>query len=186
MAMAGNELQDVVRVIDKDFVRYISSAKILQRIKEMAGAMHNDLAGKNPVFLCVLNGAFFFAADLLKEIDFPCEISFVKVASYSGMQSTGQSKTLIGLDESLKGRHVVVLEDIVDTGFTMLKLKEMMENTGVESFSIASLILKPEALKHDIKLHYTGFEVPNDFLVGYGLDYNKQGRNYKHIYRLKN
>lgn len=186
MAMAGNELQDVITVIDKNFERFISSEQILERIKIMARQMHKDLSGQNPVFLCVLNGAFFFAADLLKEIDFPCEISFVKVSTYSGMQSTGQAKTLIGLDENLKGRHVVIVEDIVDTGYTMLQLTEMMKNLGVESLKIATLILKPTALKHDIKLDYTGFEVADEFLVGYGLDYNKQGRNYKHIYKIKN
>ncbi|MGZ5242703.1 MAG: hypoxanthine phosphoribosyltransferase [Bacteroidia bacterium] len=183
--MAGNELQDVITVIDKDFDRYISSAQILERIKIMAGQMHNALADKNPVFLCVLNGAFFFAADLLKEIDFPCEISFVKVSSYSGMQSTGQSKTLIGLDENLKNRHVVILEDIIDTGFTMLQITQLLNNSGAESVSVATLILKPTALKHHVKIDYTGFEVPDEFLVGYGLDYDKQGRNYKHIYKIK-
>ncbi|RYD79368.1 MAG: hypoxanthine phosphoribosyltransferase [Sphingobacteriales bacterium] len=183
--MAGNELQNVIKVIDKEFEKFISAGEIQQRIKQIATQMNTELAGKNPVFLCVLNGAFFFASDLLKEIEFPCEISFVKVSSYSGMQSTGQAKTLLGLDENLRGRNVVVLEDIVDTGFTMTKLIEMLLEVGAESVKVATLILKPTALKHKVDLHYTGFEVADDFLVGYGLDYNKQGRNYKHIYKLK-
>jgi hypoxanthine phosphoribosyltransferase len=184
--MAGTELQGtIIRVIDKDFEQFISAEQILERISEIAAEMHKDLSDKNPVFLCVLNGAFFFAADLLKEIHFPCEISFVKVSSYSGMQSSGAAKTLIGLDENLSGRNVVVLEDIVDTGHTMQKLVGLLEDLGTASVRIATLILKPGALKYKVKLDYTGFEVPDEFLVGYGLDYNKQGRNYKHIYKIK-
>ena len=174
-----------VKVHDKTFVPFITDDEILERLKIVADEVTRDLAGKNPLFLAVLNGSFFFAADLLKLLDFDCEISFVKVATYSGMQSTGSTKTLLGLEENITGRHVVVLEDIVDTGFTMYELIKMLNAQKPASLRIATLIFKPDALKHDVKLDYIGFSVPDDFLIGYGLDYNKQGRHYNHIYKLK-
>jgi adenylate kinase len=175
----------VVKVLDHEFEIYISAERIAERIREMAAEMERELAGLNPVFLAVLNGAFFFAADLLKEFYFSYELSFVKISSYKGLKSVGESRTLIGLDENIDGRNVVVLEDIVDTGGTMSALMKQLEELNPASLRIATLILKPAAAKYKIPLDYVGFEVPDDFLVGYGLDYDSQGRNYKDIYKIK-
>ena len=177
--------QRAVKVLDKEFVPYITAEQIAARIRELGAQVQEDLCTLNPVFLAVLNGSFFFVADLLKEIDLPCEISFVKVRSYEGLQSSGTMNTLIGLDESLKGRHVVIVEDIVDTGRTMSHLVQELQNLGVAGIRVATLILKREALKFDVPLDYVGFETPNAFIIGYGLDYNKQGRHYKDILILK-
>jgi hypoxanthine phosphoribosyltransferase len=176
--------EHVVQVHGKDFVKFIPSARIQERIKELAAEMDKDLSALNPVFLAVLNGAFFFAADLLREVNFTYEISFVKIRSYTGMQP-GESSTLLGLDENLRARHVVVIEDIVDTGRTLNSLQEELKKIGTASVRIASLVCKPEAIRYPVNIDYKGFDVPNDFLVGYGLDYDKQGRNFRDIYKLK-
>lgn len=178
-------IRPVVKVLDKEFDLYISYSRIQERIREMAEEMNRELAELNPVFLAVLNGAFFFAADLMKEIDFSCELSFVKISSYRGMQSSGIAETLIGLDENLTGRHIIIVEDIVDTGNTMHDLTLKLQEINPASVRIATLILKPDALQKNIKPDYTGFEVPDEFLIGYGLDYDKQGRHYKDIYKIK-
>lgn len=183
--MTRSESPDTVKVLDKEFERHIPADQIMARIQELGAQMQKDLCTRNPVFLGVLNGSFFFVSDLLKEIDFPCEVSFVKVSSYQGLKSTGQGVSLIGLDESLKGRCVVVVEDIIDTGRTMSQLLEDLKQLGAADIKVATLILKPDALKYEVPVHYAGFEVPDDFLIGYGLDYNKQGRHYKDIYKIK-
>ena len=174
-----------VTVRDKTFVISISSEQIEKRIAELASIINTDLKGKEPLFLPVLNGAFLFSADLLKKITIDCEISFVRVSSYMGTQSTGSVKNLIGLNHEIKGRTVVILEDIVDTGDTVVYLLEELRKNNPAEIRIASLLLKPKALRHDLKIDYIGFEVPNDFLIGYGLDYDGLGCNLNDIYKIK-
>lgn len=182
---SGKPVQ-TVNVNGKDFNLYISYEQLKQRIAAMAQQINTDYAGKSPVFLAVLNGSFLFAADLLKEITLPCRISFVKLASYSGTSSSGQVKTLLGLQEELKGQDVLVLEDIVDTGLTLDVLLKELSRQEPASLKIASLLHKPAALKVPLQISYSGFEVDNDFLLGYGLDFDGYGRNLRHIYKLKN
>lgn len=169
---------------DKSFVPYITADKISESVKNVAQKINADLATENPLFLVVLNGSFMFAADLLKEITFPCEISFIKLASYHGTSSTGTVTEMIGLTEEIKGRTVVVIEDIVDTGVTIEKLFTVLNKKEVKQIKIASFLLKPEAYKKEAKIDYVGIEIPNDFVVGYGLDYDGLGRNMKEIYVL--
>lgn len=169
---------------DKSFVPYITSDKIIDSVKQVANRINDELANENPLFLVVLNGSFMFAADLLKEISFPCEISFIKLASYHGTSSTGTVTEMIGLTEEIKGRTVVIIEDIVDTGITIEKLVNLLHKKEVKQIKIASFLLKPDAYKKDIKIDYVGMKIPNDFVVGYGLDYDGLGRNMKEIYVL--
>lgn len=174
----------IVTIKDKSFKTSITEAEIKARVKAVAEQINKDLEGKNPLFLCVLNGSFIFAADLLREITIPSEISFVKLASYQGTSSTGKVKEVIGLNTDLAGRSVVIVEDIVDTGRTM---KQMIESLGThhpESIRICTLFLKPTKLQEDIKLEYVVFSIPDDFIVGYGLDYDQQGRGLKDIYTI--
>ncbi|MEX0967893.1 MAG: hypoxanthine phosphoribosyltransferase [Bacteroidia bacterium] len=178
-------MPSVITVWDKQFVPAIPAREISQRIAELADEMNVELRDKNPLFLAVLNGSFFFAADLLRELDFVCEISFVKLASYSGLSSSGTVRELIGLEGAVAGRNVVVLEDIVDTGKTINQVVRMLKEMEVKSVAVAALLLKPDALQEQVELDFIGFKVPNQFLVGYGLDYNQLGRNYRDIYRLK-
>jgi hypoxanthine phosphoribosyltransferase len=137
-----------------------------------------------PIFLVVLNGSFMFAADLLKEVTIPCEISFIKVASYHGTSSTGNVTELIGLTEDITGRTVVIVEDIVDTGITLERLMNVLTRKKVKQIKIATVLLKPQSYKKEFKVDYVGIEIPNDFVVGYGLDYDGLGRNLKEIYVL--
>jgi hypoxanthine phosphoribosyltransferase len=175
-----------VYVHGKSFVPYLDQNAIATRLQELAANIDRDYDGKNPLFLAVLNGAFMFASDLLKNIQIDCEISFVKLASYSGMQSSGQVTSLIGLSESLKDRHVVVLEDIIDTGNTMVKLLPAIEALSPASVRVCSFLLKREALLHAIEPDYVAFEVPELFFLGYGLDYDGHGRNLPALYCLEN
>lgn len=175
-----------VTLKDKTFVPYITSDKILESVKVMATKINNDLKVEMPLFLVVLNGSFMFAADLLKEVTIPCEISFIKLASYHGTSSTGTVTEMIGLTEEIKGRTIVVVEDIVDTGITIEKLVALLIKKEVKQIKIASFLLKPEAYKKSIKIDYVGMEIPNDFVVGYGLDYDGLGRNMKDILVLEN
>lgn len=174
----------VIQVLDKKFQPYISAATISERIKELAAQINKDYEGKRPIFLAILNGSFMFASDLFKEITIDAEICFIKLASYKGTRSTGNVITSIGLDEPLKGRHVVIIEDIVDTGNTMHKFLPQLHNQQPASLKIAALLHKPEALEHPIKMDYLGFNVPNKFLLGFGLDYDGLGRNLAEIYQL--
>lgn len=174
----------MVTLKDKQFKPYISSEKILAAVKEVAKKINSDLTGESPVFLAVLNGSFMFAADLMKEINLNCEISFVKLASYHGTTSSGTITELIGLNQDLTGRTVIVIEDIVDTGNTLEKLAEILNNKKVKSFKIATAFFKPTAYTKNIKVDYVGMEIPNDFVVGYGLDYDGLGRNLKDVYVL--
>lgn len=173
-----------ITIRDKTFEVSISSQTIQNRIAELATKLNADLKGKEPIFLCVLNGAFLFSADLLKKITIDCEIAFIRVSSYAGTKSTGSIKNLMGLSSDINGRIIVVLEDIVDTGDTVVYLLEELKKNNPAEIRIASLLLKPNALKHELKIDYIGFEVPNDFLVGYGLDYDQLGRNLNDIYKI--
>jgi len=173
-----------VTLKDKTFVPYISSDKISASVHEMAQKINVDLVNDMPLFLVVLNGSFMFAADLLKEVNIPCEISFIKLASYHGTTSTGTVTEMIGLTEEIKGRTVMIVEDIVDTGVTLEKLVALLIKKEVKQIKVATFLFKPEAYKKDIKIDYIGMEIPNDFVVGYGLDYDGLGRNMKEVYVL--
>lgn len=174
----------VIQVIDKKFEPYISAAKINDRIKELATEINEAYIGKRPIFIAILNGSFMFASDLFKEINIDAEICFIKLASYKGTRSTGNVITSIGLDELLKDRHVVIIEDIVDTGNTLHQFLPQLYNQQPASLKIAALLHKPTALKYPIVIDYLGFKVPNIFLLGFGLDYDGLGRNLSEIYRL--
>jgi len=178
-------MPDKVNIFDKTFDKYISSEAIAKRVKDIAVQMNAELEGTSPVFLPILNGSFFFASDLLRSIDFPYEVSFVKIASYVGMNSDSSIRTLIGADESLAYRNIIIIEDIIDTGKTVFELCRQLKEIPVSDIKIASLIFKPESLKYDVSPDYFGFVASNDFLIGYGLDFDKKGRHYKDIYKLK-
>lgn len=173
-----------IQLKDKRFAIEISEDHILKQVRGVAEKINNDLAEKKPLFLVVLNGAFMFASDLMKNIDIDCEISFVKLSSYQGTQSTEKVKELIGLNENLKGRTVVIVEDIVDTGITMEGIINDLHKKGVAETRIATLLFKPEAFQKSYKVDYIGMEIPNDFIVGYGLDYDGLGRNFRDIYKI--
>lgn len=174
----------IVKIKDKTFRTFIPEDQIAERVKAVADRINKDLADKNPLFLAVLNGSFIFAADLMRYITIPCEISFVKLASYQGTTSTGVIKEVIGLNEELAGRTVVILEDIVDTGFTIKRMIETLGTRGPESVHVCTLLLKPGKLQVPLNVEYVAMEIPNDFIVGYGLDYDQQGRNLRDIYTL--
>jgi len=174
-----------VKIHDKEFRLFISYEKIRSVVEEMAEKMNTALAGKNPLFVCVLNGSFMFAAELYKRINIiDSEITFVKLASYHGDKSTGSVKHLIGLNEKIKGRTVVILEDIVDTGLTIDNMFTQLKVLEPAEIQVATLLLKPDALQKEVRLDYVGIKIPNDFIVGYGLDYNGQGRNLIDIYTV--
>ena len=175
---------DTIQVLDKKFRISIPEAEILKRIDAVAAQINKDMAGKNPIFLAVLNGAFIFAADLIRRITIPCEISFVKLASYQGTTSTGKVTEVIGINEDLSGRTVIIVEDIVETGITIRQMMESLGTRNPESVHVCTLPLKPEKLTIDIDLEYVVMRIPNDFILGYGLDYNQQGRGLKDIYTL--
>lgn len=176
---------DTIKINDRQFAVSIPEEKILNEVERLAAQISHDLEGKNPLFLCVLNGSFMFAADLFRRITIPAEISFVKLASYEGTASTGVIKEVIGLSENIAGRTVVIVEDIVDTGCTMSKLVENLGTRAPEAIHICTLLLKPEKLKVNLDIKYVALEIPNDFIVGYGLDYDGYGRNLRDIYTVK-
>jgi len=176
---------NVIKVHDKLFRPFIPFEKIEEQVKRMAWEINKDLEGQVPLFLSVLNGSFMFAADLLKNITLDCEISFVKLASYSGTESTQLVRQLIGFDEDIYGRTVVVVEDIVDSGLTMERVLEQLKDMGAHEIKVATLMFKPDAFKGDYEIHYKGFDIGNEFIIGYGLDYNRQGRNLKDIYIIE-
>lgn len=175
---------ELIRVNDRLFKVSIQEAEIRKRVSDLAAQISADLAGERPLFLAVLNGSFIFAADLLREISIPCEISFVRMASYMGTQTTGSVKHLMGLNEDIEGRTVVIVEDIIDSGFTMKDLLATLELKHPKQVIIASLLVKPDSLKVDLEIPYCCFRIPNDFIVGYGLDYDGQGRNLRDIYTV--
>jgi hypoxanthine phosphoribosyltransferase len=174
----------IVKVKDKTFKTFIPEEEIQRRVKAVAEKLNKDMAGKNPLFLAVLNGSFIFAADLMRYITIPCEISFVKLASYEGTTSTGKVKEVVGINQDLKGRTVVIVEDIVDTGHTMKHMLESLSKHEPESLHICTLLVKPGKLEVDLNIEYPAMEIPNDFIVGYGLDYDQQGRNLRDIYTI--
>jgi len=173
-----------IQVKDKSFALFIPEEKILGEIKRIAEQINKDYEGREPVFLAVLNGSFIFAADLLKEVSLPCEISFVKLASYQGVNTTGQIREVIGLNVDLTGRPVIIVEDIVDTGLTMAHMLEVLKQQNPASIDICTLLLKPGKLQVNLDIKYCCMEIPNDFIVGYGLDYDGFGRNTRDIYTL--
>lgn len=176
---------ETIKLNDKTFEIFIRKEEIAAEIKAMASVLNSEYKGKDVVFVAVLNGAFMFAADLMKCVDLPCEITFVKVSSYKGMNTTGRVDEVIGLTTVLKDKHVVIVEDIVDTGITMEKLFTIISVEKPASVKIATLLYKPEAFKGKHTPNFIGFSIPNKFVVGYGLDYNELGRNTEHIYQLK-
>ncbi|HEY9117849.1 MAG TPA: hypoxanthine phosphoribosyltransferase [Roseivirga sp.] len=174
-----------VTVHDKSFELFLSEKEIQSRILELGEQISAEYQGRIPLFIGVLNGSFMFASDLMKHISIPTEITFIKVSSYQGMNSQGKTKELIGLHETIENREVIVVEDIVDTGITMEAIVNQLNDMGAQSVQVASLLLKPECLQRDVQVKYVGFEIPEKFVVGYGLDYDGQGRNLKDIYQLK-
>lgn len=173
-----------IQVNDKKFQPYISASEIHERVCSLAARINTDYENKRPIFIAILNGSFMFASDLFKKIKIDAEICFIKLASYKGTRSTGNVITSIGLDEPLKDRHVIILEDIVDTGNTLHIFLPQLYNQQPASLKITALLHKPAALKYPIKIDYLGFEVPNKFLLGYGLDFDGLGRNLAEIYQL--
>ena len=173
-----------IKVHDKEFVPYLTSNEIAQQVVRVASEINRDYEGKKPLFIAILNGAFIFAADLFKHITLESEICFIKLASYKGVKSTGKVITAIGLDVDLYNREVIIVEDIVDTGKTLAQFLPQLEHHHPASLKIASLLHKPDAMIHPIKIDYLGFTIPNKFVIGYGLDYDGLGRNIKEIYQL--
>ncbi len=174
----------IVKVHDKSFETFISEETIQQRVKELAGMINKDYAGERPLFIAILNGSFMFAADLFKHLTIEADICFIKLASYKGMKSSGKVVTSIGLEEDLFGKQVIIVEDIVDTGKTLHNFLPKLMHQQPKSLKIVALLHKPEAIEYPLELSYVGFEIPNKFVVGYGLDYDGLGRNFKEIYQL--
>lgn len=175
----------MIKLHDLSFEPYISEEEIDAAIIRVAARLNKDYQGENPVFLGVLNGAFMFASEVIKRFKGDCEVSFVKLGSYQGTQSTGNVETLLGLNHSLKGRKVILLEDIVDTGNTLNTINGILEKEGVAGYEVATLFYKPEAYKRKFNIKYVGIEIPNKFIVGYGLDYDGLGRNLRQVYKRK-
>lgn len=177
-------MEKLVKLNDRTFRLFKSESEILAGIRNVANRLNDDYLGKRPLLIPILNGSFMFAADLMKELKLDCEISFIKAASYHGTESTGQIQALIGLTEDIEGRHVIIIEDIVDSGLTLEKLLPTLRAKKPASLKIASLLSKPNALKADIHIDYVGMEISNEFIVGYGLDYDGLGRNLRDIYQV--
>ena len=175
----------IIKVSDKEFAPFIPQEKIENEIHRIASEIKRDMIDKEPLFLVMLNGAFMFAAELFKNLDMPCEMAFVKYKTYEGTHSTGKANALLGLDaQQIKGRNIVIVEDIVDSGFTMNELLKDLDANEAKSVSIATMMFKPNAFKFNYKIDYIGMNIGNDFIVGYGLDYNEYGRNLKEIYKI--
>lgn len=174
-----------IQVLDKTFEPYLKEAAIQEKITELAAQLNQDFAGKRPLFLSILNGSFLFTADLFKQITIEAEVSFIKLASYKGTSSTGNVITAIGLDINVKDRHIIILEDIIDTGKTLHHYLPQLESMQPASVKIAVLLNKKEALIYPVQIDYACFDIPNKFVVGYGLDYDGLGRNSRDIYQLK-
>jgi hypoxanthine phosphoribosyltransferase len=171
-----------MKIKDLEFKKFIAADRIEKKVTSLARRVAKDYADKTPVFLPILNGSFMFASDLIKELDIPCRISFVKISSYSGTTSTGQLKTLIGHDESLFGTDIIIVEDIVDTGLTLTKISEELKDLGAKSVECVALLRKSPAREKNIPIKYVGFELETEFVVGYGLDYDGLGRNLRDIH----
>lgn len=177
-------MSKTIRVKDKTFAVSIPREQIEKEVKRVAAEISRDYEGREPVFLAVLNGSFIFAADLMREVDLPCEISFVRLASYQGVTTTGEIREIMGLSIDITGRPVIIVEDIVDTGLTMAHMLETLQKHNPASVDICTLLLKPGKLQVNLDIRYCAMQIPNDFIVGYGLDYDGYGRNTKDIYTL--
>lgn len=175
-----------IKIKDKEFELFIDQQTIEKSIDEIAEKMNKDLEGKNPLFICVLNGSFMFASELMKRIPAPAELTFVKLSSYDGLASSGDVKEVFGLKEDIAGRTIVIIEDIVDTGNTMKAMVEQLGKRQPKQILVSTLLLKPDALVNEVPLDYVALRIPSDFIIGYGLDYDGYGRNYPEIYKIKN
>lgn len=175
----------MIQVLDKQFEVSIPESEIRRQVGRVASEITRDYEGQTPVFLAILNGSFIFAADLLREVSLPCEVSFVKLASYEGVNSTGRIHEMIGLNVDITDRPVIIIEDIVESGLTMAHMLETLRKHNPSSIDVCTLFLKPNKLKVQLDIRYRCFEIPDDFILGYGLDYNQQGRNTKDIYTIK-
>lgn len=174
----------LIKVHDKTFEPFLSDKEIQQQIEKIADAINSDYAGMRPMFIAILNGSFMFASDLFKYLNIEAEICFIKLASYKGVSSSGQVITAIGLDVDIIGRDIIIIEDIIDTGKTLNEFLPKLHHHRPASLKIAALLHKPDATKYNIPIDYLGFSIPNKFVVGYGLDYDGLGRNFKEIYQL--
>lgn len=175
-----------VKIKDKEFELFLTQEVIEKAIDDIAEKLNKDLAGKDPLFICVLNGSFMYASELMKRVTVPSEVSFVKMSSYQGTSSSGKLKEIYGLEEDITDRTIVIVEDIVDTGYTMSLMLEQLACDSPKKILVTTLLLKPDALKHKVQLDYVALEIPSDFIVGYGLDYDGYGRNLADIYKIKN
>jgi hypoxanthine phosphoribosyltransferase len=175
---------DTIQIHDKQFEEYISGERIDCAIDKIALKIELEYTDKKPIFLGVLNGSFMFFSDLIKKIHFPCEVAFTRIKTYEGETSTEKLKVFNGIDDSIQGKHVIIVEDIIDTGFTLSKLLDALSHHRPASVKVATLIFKPEAYKGKHPIDYYGIEIPNHFIVGYGLDYHEEGRNLNAIYKL--
>lgn len=175
----------MIQLHDLQFEPFISEEKITSAIEKLSEQINQDYKGKKPLFLGILNGAFMFASELIQRFEGDCEVAFVKLGSYEGTSSTGKVETLLGLQQSIEGRTVIVLEDIVDSGYTLAAIDGILKSRNVGSYRVATLFFKPEAYKKDYNIDYIGMNIPNDFIVGYGLDYDGLGRNLTQVYKLK-
>lgn len=174
-----------VRLKDKSFQLFIDSKELNDSIESLSNKINQDYSDREPIFLCVLNGAFVFAAELIKRFNHECQVSFVKLSSYQGVQSTGTINSLIGLNEDIKGKDVIIVEDIVDTGQTIANIVENILNKNPRSIEVATLLYKPKSYQKQIPIKYRAIEIGNDFIVGFGLDYNGLGRNLEEIYIIE-
>lgn len=176
----------MIQLHDKTFEPYLSVQQLNQAVVKVASELTEDYSTceKPPIFVAILNGAFMFMSDLMKELKFDLELSFVKFSSYEGTESTGVINELIGFTQELKGRDVVIVEDIIDTGNTLEKVLKILASSEAKSIKIATLLLKPTVFDKKYAINYVGLEIPNIFVVGYGLDYDELGRNIKEIYKL--
>ena len=175
----------MITIKDKQFEPFIHHTQIAEKVKALADKLNADYAGRNPVLIAILNGAFIFAADLVRQLNFDHEIQFTRFMSYDGMDTTGTVRELIGLSTDITGRDVIIVEDIIDTGTTMHSILPMMLEKGAKSVEVATLLMKPGKLRVPLKVKYCAMEIPNEFIVGYGLDYDGMGRNHKSIYVVK-
>jgi hypoxanthine phosphoribosyltransferase len=175
--------QATISLHDKQFSPYLPAPQLAAAIQKLATRINQDYAGRQPLLVAVLNGSFMFTADLMKALTVPCEVTFIRVSSYEGSSSTGEVKEIMGLLEDVAGRDLIIVEDIVDTGHTMRALLDMLATKNPASLAVATLFMKPECLQHELDIRYVGLEIPNDFIVGYGLDYDGLGRNYPDVYK---
>ena len=180
------KMETIVQCLELKFKEYISRENVDQRVLELGADIRADYQDKNPLFIGILNGAFMFTADLVRACNIDCELSFIKLSSYAGLTTTGKVTTLLGLDTEVEGRHVIVVEDIVDTGSTLHSFMETLRAKNPASISLAAFLVKPDAIQYHMDIDYFGYEIPNKFVIGYGLDYKGAGRHLRGIYQLVN